>query len=180
MARHLSERVVRGQSPCSLNTGPYCKARQRLPLSLVAALTEAVGRAFESGTSDDWKWRSRCVKLMDGTALSMPDTPTNHTRYPLTDRQKASLGFPLKMMLGIVSLSTAAVLNWALGPCRGKHTGEQALFHRDARIECRRPPLNPRVILRRGSTAKAAREPRYASSVTRSWTIGTDSLATPV
>jgi hypothetical protein len=32
-------------------------------------------------------------------------------------------------MLGaVISLSTGAVLDWALGPCRGKHTGEQALF----------------------------------------------------
>ena len=32
------------------------------------------------------------------------------------------------MLVGLISLSTGAVLRWALGPCRGKHTGEQALF----------------------------------------------------
>lgn len=91
-------------------------------------MTEAVGNALESGISDDWKWRSRSVKLMDGTTLSMPDTSDNQARYPQSGGQKTSLGFPLAMMLGIISLSTGAVLNWALGACRGKHTGEQALF----------------------------------------------------
>ena len=32
------------------------------------------------------------------------------------------------MLMGVVSLATGAVLRWALGPCRGKHTGEQALL----------------------------------------------------
>lgn len=30
--------------------------------------------------------------------------------------------------MALISLSTGAALRWALGPCRGKHTGEQALF----------------------------------------------------
>jgi len=32
------------------------------------------------------------------------------------------------MLVGLISLSTGALLDWALGPCRGKNTGEQALF----------------------------------------------------
>ena len=128
VARHLSERTARGQSPCSLNTGPYCKARQRLPLALITAMAETVGNALESSVGREWRWRERSVKLMDGTTLSMPDTPDNQARYPQSGGQKSGLGFPLAMMVGILSLSTGAVLSWALGPCRGKLTGEQALF----------------------------------------------------
>jgi len=29
-----------------------------------------------------WHWRGRCVKLLDGTGLSMPDTAENQTRFP--------------------------------------------------------------------------------------------------
>ena len=32
------------------------------------------------------------------------------------------------MLVALISLSTGAVLRWATGPCRGKGTGEQALF----------------------------------------------------
>ena len=31
VARGLSQRVSEGRGACSVNTGPYCKARQRMP-----------------------------------------------------------------------------------------------------------------------------------------------------
>jgi len=65
---------------------------------------------------------------MDGTTVSMPDTPANQSVYPQSGVQKPELGFPVAMLVALISLSTGAVLRWALGPCRGKHTGEQALF----------------------------------------------------
>jgi hypothetical protein len=65
---------------------------------------------------------------MDGTTISMPDTASNQSVYPQSGAQQAGLGFPLAMLVAVISLSTGAVLEWALGPCRGKHTGEQVLF----------------------------------------------------
>lgn len=65
---------------------------------------------------------------MDGTPLSMPDTAANQAVYPQSGVQQPGLGFPLAMLVALISLSTGAVLNWATGPCRGKGTGEQALF----------------------------------------------------
>jgi hypothetical protein len=37
VARRLSERTAR-EAACSLNSGPYCKARKRLPLDLIRRL----------------------------------------------------------------------------------------------------------------------------------------------
>ena len=128
VARNLSDRRARGESGCSLSTGPYCKARQRLPLGLINRLGVAVGETLEQASPRDWKWRGRSVKLMDGTTVSMPDTPANQSVYPQSGGQQPGLGFPLALLVGLISLSTGAVLRWALGPCRGKHTGEQALF----------------------------------------------------
>lgn len=128
VARHLSERTARHQRPCSLNTGPYCRARQRIPETFVRRIAEDVGARLEQATSANWKWRGRSIKLMDGTTVSMPDTEKNQSVYPQSGVQKSGLGFPLAMLVGLISLSTGAVLGWALGPCRGKQTGEQALF----------------------------------------------------
>ena len=128
VARRLSERTARGQTACSLNSGPYCKARQRLPLGLISRLAASVGEALERSSPPEWKWRGRSIKLMDGTTISMPDTEGNQSAYPQSGVQKPGLGFPLAMLVGLISLSSGAVLGWALGPCRGKHTGEQALF----------------------------------------------------
>jgi hypothetical protein len=128
VARHLSERVAQGATPCSLNTGPYCKARQRLPLSLIERLATTAGERLEAASAPIWKWRGRSVKLLDGTTVSMPDTLSNQAEYPQSGEQQPGLGFPLAMLVALISLSTGAVLRWAHGPCRGKGTGEQALF----------------------------------------------------
>ena len=124
----LPSKVAPGKPACSLSSWPYCNARKRLPLKLIDRLARTVGDKLEAASLAGWKWRGRTVKLVDGTTLSMPDTADNQRAYPQSGTQKPGLGFPLAMMAGIISLSTGAVLRWALGPCRGKHTGEQALL----------------------------------------------------
>ena len=128
VARHLSERTAQGEHQCSLSSGPYCKARQRLPLSLIERLAVSVGQRLEDLSCKNWKWRGRSVKLLDGTTVSMPDTQANQAVYPQSGEQQPGLGFPLAMLVALISLSTGAVLRWASGPCRGKGSGEQALF----------------------------------------------------
>lgn len=128
VARNLSERSACGVPVCSLNTGPYCKARQRLPLELIVALLSAIGRRMEQAQPQAWRWRGRCVKLLDGTTVSMPDTPSNQALFPQNPAQQPGLGFPLARLVAILSLGSGAVLDWAMGACRGQDTGEQALF----------------------------------------------------
>jgi hypothetical protein len=74
-----------------------------------------------------WRWRGREVKWVDGTTVSMPDTKANQARFPQNREQRAGLGFPLARRVAIVSLSCGVVLEWAVGPCEGKETGETAL-----------------------------------------------------
>lgn len=128
VARHLSERTAQGEHQCSLNSGPYCKARSRLPLTLIERLAVSVGEGLEELSCKNWKWRGRSVKLLDGTTVSMPDTQANQAAYPQSGEQQPGLGFPLAMLVALISLSTGAVLRWASGACRGKGSGERALF----------------------------------------------------
>lgn len=128
VARGMSARVGLGQARCSLNNGPYCKARARLPLGLVERLGREVGARLCAGQARTWRWRGREVKLIDGTTVSMPDTPENQARFPQNHEQRAGLGFPLARVVAILSLSCGAVLEWAIGPCEGKQTGETALL----------------------------------------------------
>ena len=128
VAQGLSSRVAQGKAPCSLNTGPYCKARQRLNLTLVERLGHEIGARLCAAQPVSWLWHGRNVKLVDGTTVSMPDTAENQKAFPQSRQQKPGLGFPLARLLGIVSLSCGAVLEWASGPCEGKKTGETALL----------------------------------------------------
>lgn len=130
VARGLSTRVALGQPPCSLNTGPYCKARSRLPLSLLTRLTREVGARLCAEQPEAWRWRGRDVKLIDGTTVSMPDTAANQARFPQSREQKPGLGFPMARLVAVVSLSCGTVLEWAISACEGKQTGETALLWR--------------------------------------------------
>jgi hypothetical protein len=128
VARGLSERVSLEQAPYSLNSASYCEARKRLPLGLPTRLAQEVGTRLCTGQPSAWRWRGREVKLVDGTTVSMPDTAENQARFPQNRKQKPGLGFPLARVVAIVSLSCGAVLDWAVGACEGKQTGETALL----------------------------------------------------
>lgn len=130
VARGVSQRVALGQPPCSLNSGPYCKARARLALRLIERIAREVGERLRAAQPEVWRWRGREVKLIDGTTVSMPDTQANQAEFPQSRTQKAGLGFPLARLVAIISLSCGAVLEWATGPCEGKRTGETALLWR--------------------------------------------------
>jgi hypothetical protein len=128
VARGLSARVAVGQAPCSLNTGPYRKARGRLALGLIERLGGEIAARLCAAQPAPWLWRGRNVKLVDGTTVSMPDTAANQGAFPQSREQKPGLGYPLARLVGIVSLSCGALLEWASGPCEGKNTGETALL----------------------------------------------------
>ncbi len=93
VARGLSARVALGQPTCSLNTGPYCKARARLPLSLLARLAREVSGRLGADQPAAWRWRGRDIKLIDGTTVSMPDTQTNQVRFPQNRQTKTGARF---------------------------------------------------------------------------------------
>ena len=76
-----------GLSVQSVRTGGYCKARERLPISMVAGLTHAVGELVSARAKAGWRWRGRHVKLVDRTGISMPDTPENQECYPQPSSQ---------------------------------------------------------------------------------------------
>lgn len=124
------KRLMNGMHAGSVNTGGYCIARQRLPQEMVCTLARQTGELLSAHTPKDWLWRGRHVKLVDGTTVLMPDTEENQTRYPQHGGQAPGVGFPIARMVGVISLSTGAVIDAAMGPYKGKCTGEYGLFRR--------------------------------------------------
>lgn len=122
-----AQRAADGLGACSVRTGAYCKARQRLPLEMVKALTRQTGRLLSHEALAAWQWRGRAVKLVDGTGLSMPDTPENQAVYPQPDTQAPGVGFPLARLVVVICLATGAALDAAIGPYSGKGSGELTL-----------------------------------------------------
>jgi hypothetical protein len=122
------QRAAEGLSVRSIRTGGYCRARARLPLEMIVALTRETGRLLSAQAPRGWRWRGRCVKLADGTGISMPDTAENQVRYPQPHSQAPGVGFPLAGLVGIVCLSTGAILEAAIGAQASKGQSEQDLF----------------------------------------------------
>lgn len=125
-----AQRAAEGLSVNSVRTGAYCRARQRLPLEMVSALVRETGRQLSAGAQSHWRWRGRSVKLVDGTGISMPDTPANQACYPQQSTQASGVGFPLARLVAVICLATGAVIDAAMGPSSGKGTGELALLRR--------------------------------------------------
>ena len=123
-----AQRVADGLGAMSVRTGAYCRARQRLPQSMVQALARHSGRLLSERAPGHWRWRGRSVKLVDGTGLSMPDTEQNQELYPQPESQAAGVGFPLSCMVVVICLATGAALEAANGPYSGKGSGELGLF----------------------------------------------------
>lgn len=128
--RCRAERVRVGQEPCSLSSGPYCKARQRLPLALIEQSLLHVGQRLEKRMPAAWRWAGRVVKIFDATCLSMPDTAQNQARWPQIPGQRPGLGFPQMRVGALIGLASGAVLDYAQCAVRGKATSEHTLLRR--------------------------------------------------
>ena len=113
---------------CSTNTGGYCKARQRLPLEMVAGLVRHTGRLIAKNATANWLWFGRRIRLVDGTTVTLADTQANQNSYPQQSGQKPGLGFPICRIVGVTCLSSGALLGAAMGPFKGKGSGEQSLL----------------------------------------------------
>jgi hypothetical protein len=67
----------------------------------------------------------REVKIIDGTGISMPDTPANQAVWPQPVGQKPGCGFPVMKMAGLFSLASGALLEHTTGH---HHTHDSTLF----------------------------------------------------
>jgi hypothetical protein len=132
VARVMAWLVARGEEPCGPGTGGYCKARCRLPEGLFTRLTRQTGRALDEAVPDRWRWNGRRVRIADGTTVGMPDTPDNQKEYPHPGSQADGVGFPQLRLVVLFSLACGVVRDAALGPNRGKQSGETALLRQIA------------------------------------------------
>jgi hypothetical protein len=87
----IAERQFRARSPTfMLRVAP--RAHQRLPVEMGSALTRQTGQLLSQKATKKCRSRGRAVKLVDGTGLSMPDTPQNQAVYPQPSTQAAGEG----------------------------------------------------------------------------------------
>jgi hypothetical protein len=109
-------------------TGAYCQARQRLPLEILQRVRHAAADCARKVLPPSAHlWYNLTPKVIDGTCVTLADTPKNQKKYPQSRSQKPGCGFPLLKLVGIFCLSSGALLDYAKG---NKHQHELNLLQK--------------------------------------------------
>ncbi|AVZ31725.1 IS4 family transposase [Nodularia spumigena] len=114
VSRVIAYLVGSGVELPSTDTSAYCQARQRLPEELIQKLFGKVAVGLESQVNETHLWCGRKVKVIDGSTVSMPDTPDNQNEYPQPSSQKIGCGFPLAKIGALFSIATGAAVALAI------------------------------------------------------------------
>ncbi len=112
------------QRAVDAGTGGWCQARARLPGDILPRLRCAIAAHAEKAAQ---LWRDLRVKVIDGTTTSAPDTAKNQSAYPQPGGQKPGCGFPLLKLVGVFSLASGVLLDYAKG---NKHQHELNLLQK--------------------------------------------------
>jgi hypothetical protein len=128
VASVATEEFVSNGGNVSTNTGPYCKARQRLPEKIVRELVTKVGQSSVKCAPLGWKVYGRQLKAFDGTTIKAADTAENQAVFPQHKNQAKGAGFPILRIMTVMSLTVGTVIGYAVGAYKGKGTGEASLL----------------------------------------------------
>jgi hypothetical protein len=107
------------------NSSAYCQARLRLPPETLQRVFDATVQTAARLCPSADLFHGQEVKVVDGTTVSLEDTPENQQVYPQPRSQKPGCGFPLLKLVALFSLATGAVLTIVHG---GFRDGELTLF----------------------------------------------------
>ncbi len=106
--------VSQSSAAPSASTSAYCQARSKLSVDTLTKIVSHTGQTLQQRGLGD-RWRNRRVVVVDGTGVSMPDTPANQARWPQPTSQKAGCGFPQARICACFCLTTGALLSHRIG-----------------------------------------------------------------
>lgn len=105
--RHLTQYPVKPAA--------FCKARMRLPLSVLQSLlakTAAAARTKDLPAT----WNGLRAFLVDGSSTICPDTPALQKAFGQPKNQKVGCGFPLPKLLGLFDACSGMILELLVAP----------------------------------------------------------------
>ena len=106
--------------------GGYCRAKARLPLDQFPKALAATAQAAYQAAPASCFLQGRHLKVVDGTAVTLPDTPKNRKTYPPTTHPNPAPNFPQMRVVVLFCLLGGAILNLVTGDL---FTAELPLLH---------------------------------------------------
>jgi IS4 transposase len=115
----LTQLAARGESELpSCDPSAYCQARHRLPFEAAARLLGHVTARAEGLVKASRTWLGHRVRVVDGSSVSMPDTPELQKAFPQPSAQAPGCGFPVAQLVVVFCWATGAVLDVAIDTIR--------------------------------------------------------------
>ncbi|OEU63658.1 MAG: transposase [Desulfuromonadales bacterium C00003094] len=105
---------IKGIKVPSSSTASYCTARTKLEEQMLSDILEHTADRLEE-IPDTGLLNNRRVIVVDGTGVTIPDTPENQEIWPQPSSQKAGCGFPSARICACFSLESGALLSYAIG-----------------------------------------------------------------
>jgi Transposase DDE domain len=110
----------------------YCQARQRLPLRLLQYLLRSLSHCLGGSTLlDEGRWHGHRTFLVDGSSVSMPDTPELQEHFGQPPGQALGCGFPVTHLLALFHAGTGFLLNLVAAPFRTHDMSRLGQVHPD-------------------------------------------------
>ncbi len=121
---------LKGIKVPSSSTASYCTARKKLQEQMLSDILAHTADRLEL-MPETGMLNNRRVIVVDGTGISMPDTPENQAVWPQMSSQKPGCGFPTARICACFSLDSGALLSYAIG---NKKNHELPLFRQQWHI----------------------------------------------
>jgi len=108
----------------------YGQARSRLPLAVFRGLLARICERLPV-SSDEGRWHGHRTFLVDGSSLSMPDTPALQREYGQPRGQAPGCGFPVLHLLAMFQAATGFLIAVATAPYRTHDMSRVGRMHPD-------------------------------------------------
>jgi len=96
----------------SSNNAAYCTVRTRVKDLDLEVIHKKVCEKVEQRVIADQRWKGRDVRVLDGTGITLPDTPKNQAEFPQPSIQRKGCGFPVMKVVACFCLASGALLKW--------------------------------------------------------------------
>jgi Transposase DDE domain len=111
----------------------YCQARSRLPLAVLQALLRRLIATCQPLTETVGLWHGHRTWLVDGTGVSMPDTPELQRTFGRPTNQAKGCGFPVARVLALFHAGTGLLQQVLTAPLCSHEMSRVALLHPELR-----------------------------------------------
>jgi hypothetical protein len=102
-------------------------------VAVLQALLQRVTAALQPLVDTEGRWRGHRIWFIDGTGVSLPDTPPLQSAFGQPTNQAPGCGFPVARVLALFHAGTGLLRSFLTAPLRSHEMARAALLHPELR-----------------------------------------------